>query len=530
MKAIAIIRCSSKPQLDKYGPASQLNEIKQADFPKGTIEIVRKTELQESASGWNRKKWEEIMNDCLSSYRQGEIQVVIFPRVDRETRFLAGSFPKLLDLIKAGIIIFFAREGILLDCDPANRDSFESYQREALDAQAYIRVFRSNTMRGKRACAEAGGIPSGFGRYGGYFGLRYDKKGKTLIRVPSQIEVAAEILNRAIDYGQSSSEITRDLQAKGVKGASGGNIHRSSVSRVLANAKVYAGIIEWDGIRIEGKVEPIITDAQADRIAARLRLNKERSQGFGKRKWLTGRVFCGVCNRRYNLDSRKGCYCNGADNRNPIRCKSPKVGLLELSALAYGTMIMALSEPETIIQKAKETHNRWQEKRDLLQELNRRCKSHEYELEKRRRLLSFQHENGGLTDQEYRDRLEQIKREYEMAPLLDPFQLEPEPPSLEQVKDTFNRLAHYAQLRQRFGQVLKDPQDKEADKLAQEIDMKVIISPTKIEGQKYSAQVLMNLPIADSEIPFPNEKEPIAMVFQSTSGCVRLQRLPRWRA
>jgi len=267
------------------------------------------------------------------------------------------------------------------------------------------------TMRGKKALAQAGNIPSGFGRYRGHLGLRYDKKLKKLVHIPGQIDVAAEILHRVLK-GESSSQITRDLQARDVRGASGGLIHRSSVNRVMANARSYAGIITWSGIEIKGKVEdPIITEADAAVIADRIQQNKEKSYGFGKRKWLTGRVYCGICGRRFNLDSKKGCLCNGADNRSPAKCPAPKVGLTELSALAYGTMIMALSDPQAVIKQAQDSHDSWERQKQLHDELVIRNVKQQEESEKRRRLLSFQHEVGGITDVEYLKRLDKIKKE-----------------------------------------------------------------------------------------------------------------------
>src|SRR5450759_4806239 len=104
MKAVAILRCSTKPQLDRYGPSNQLADVNASlpDFPLGTVELIDITTLQESASKWTRQRWESAMDNYLAWYKQGKADVLIFPRVDRETRFIAGSFPKLLEVIKSG--------------------------------------------------------------------------------------------------------------------------------------------------------------------------------------------------------------------------------------------------------------------------------------------------------------------------------------------------------------------------------------------------------------------------------------------
>ena len=249
------------------------------------------------------------MDNYLAWYRDGKADVLIFPRVDRETRFIAGSLPKLLEIIKAGMLVYFARERLLLD--PRKPDSFEEYQRKALDAQAYIRVLRENTIPAKHEAAKAGNVPAGYGRYGGYVGLKYDKLTKRFHHVPGEIEIVREILYRCLK-GESSSQIVRDLQSRGIRGPAGNLIHRSHVSRVLAHSRVYAGELPYEDVVIKNKIDPIITIEDSQAISERLKRNQERSHGFGKRKWLTGRVFCGVCGGRYNLDSKRGCFCNRA--------------------------------------------------------------------------------------------------------------------------------------------------------------------------------------------------------------------------
>ena len=134
-------------------------------------------------------------------------------------------------------------------------------------------------------------------------------------------------------------------------------------------------------------------------------------------------------------------------------------------------------------------------------------------------MLSFQHEHDGLTDEEYMRRLSEIKKEAETeVSSLDEFLANPEPPTSEQIRDTYNRLQAYKPLRQHFDEVLRNPEDKFADDLAEKVDLKVIIGPPKAEGHKFSAQVLLNLPIGAEEMPFPNEEEAVATVFKSSGG------------
>ena len=516
LNGIAILRCSSKPQLEKYGPAAQMRDIEEgiAHFSKGPVQISKTIQIQEPASGWNRTKWEAAMDECLSEHREGRVQIIVFPRVDRETRFLAGSFSKLLEVVKSGMFVYFAQEKLLLDRDDA--DTFEEYQRQALEAQAYIRVMKRNTTRGRMEAARQGQIPSGFGRYG-YFGLAYDKSEKVFIPIPGKIEIAEEILHRVL-AGEGSSMIVKDLQRRGVTGAGGGLLHRSAVSRVMANARVYAGIITWNGIEFKDKVrELIITEEQADLILHQLKRNKERSYGADRRTWLGRKVFCAMCGNRYILDSKKGCRCNRNDSRVPNRCESPKICFLELSTLAYGEMIKAISEPESVIESTKKACEQWEREKQHLEVLQRQKQQRQVERDKRRRRLNTLYEFGGCTDEEYKERLQSIREEeaQEEKLNLDTF-LKSEPPTVEQVLKAYNRLKTITLLCEHWSEVDKNPQDKYAAKLAEEVGLTVYIGPSDDDGLRFEALVLLNLPIRDEEGIFTDEENPIARVAQSS--------------
>jgi len=387
---------------------------------------------------------------------------------------------------------------------------------------------KERTLRGKEALAKAGGMPGGFGRYKGYLGLQYDSTTKRLVYT-EQMSIAKEILSRAMN-GESASHIARDLQQRGVHGAGGGVLHRSSVTRVLNSAKVYAGLLHWREHEIRGKVEPVITEAAAELILLRLKRNKELSYGAGKRMWITGRVFCSICGRRYVLDGRKGCHCNGNDNRVPNRCNSPKIPLHELNALAYGAMSFALIEPDAVVEQARKTHEAWQKEEHEWEALRQQAKSRRELREKRRRLLSFQHENGGLADAEYIQRLEALKKEEQDDLALATFS-EPEPLTPEQASEMYDRLKAYKPLRLHFDEVLRDPRDKFADELAEKVGLKIYIAPRKSDGQKYSAYVTVNLPIPQIQLPFPDDEcssavVTIATVTQSSPNCAHQQQPP----
>ena len=95
--ALTVIRVSREEQLRGYGPESQWEEDV---LPNAALLGIVVTEryrraIEEPASGWNRPKFEEVIREAIHLHQAGLIGVILFPRVDRETRFLFASFPIL---------------------------------------------------------------------------------------------------------------------------------------------------------------------------------------------------------------------------------------------------------------------------------------------------------------------------------------------------------------------------------------------------------------------------------------------------
>lgn len=303
-RAIGIIRCSGKRQLEKYGPSVQERGIRESleYFPLGPVELWKTIELQESASGWNRKKWETIMDDCIEIHKQGKAQVVIFPRVDRETRFLAGSFPKLLEVIRSGLLVYFSQERLLLDTN--NPDSFEEYQREALDAQAYIRVLRRNLKNGKQqSIQETGRWGGGFLKYGLSYNSNRGSEGYTGY-LEVEEEEAGVVLDifRRVDKGQKQGEVVRWLNKESIPTKRRGlGWTQQQLSRVLHDrAYIREGYFGKTGKddNIPMLYPQIVPVDLFNRVQARLRVNQKNNRGSTRHDRvyvIQGLGVCGEC-------------------------------------------------------------------------------------------------------------------------------------------------------------------------------------------------------------------------------------------
>jgi hypothetical protein len=152
--AMSIIRVSGEDQLKGYGPDSQWADDVVPNAALLGLEVREdlKRIIQEPATGWDREKFEKAIREALDLYHIGVIHAIIFPRVDRETRFIFGSFPLLCEIIRAGIRVFFGRERFELN--PSDDESVSKYLRKAEEARAYVETMRINTIRGRRKRAE----------------------------------------------------------------------------------------------------------------------------------------------------------------------------------------------------------------------------------------------------------------------------------------------------------------------------------------------------------------------------------------
>jgi len=154
MRTFTIIRVSAQDQLKGYGADVQWEDdvILNAPFLGLEPSIEYRRIIQEPATDWDRRLFEATVREGLDLYHQGKVQAMLFPRVDRETRFVFGSFPLLAELVRSGMPVFFARDKFRLD--PGDPESVEHYFSKAIQAQAYVATMRENTMRAARKRAE----------------------------------------------------------------------------------------------------------------------------------------------------------------------------------------------------------------------------------------------------------------------------------------------------------------------------------------------------------------------------------------
>jgi len=197
-----------------------------------------------SATSWERVKFEATVKEALVLYHQGKIEALLFPRVDRETRFVFGSLPLLAEVVQSGLEVCFARERLRLD--PNDSESVERYLSKATQAQAYVETMKQNTMRGKRKrVLRDGKLPCGRGVLYGY---NYDKQPAKNI-ANACLDVVRMMGMWVLEEGIFLNEVCRRLMDKeGIPAPKGGLIYGAEVQ-----SGVYCGILPMQVRAMRGR-------------------------------------------------------------------------------------------------------------------------------------------------------------------------------------------------------------------------------------------------------------------------------------
>jgi len=240
---------------------------------------------------------------------------------------------------------------------------------------------RERTMRGKRARAVSGKLPTGdpSNLYGYYYlpgkgvgeGIRYiDEDRANWVR---------EMFRWLVEERLSTSAITYQLRDLGVPTPSGkGYWIRRSVCKILTNpayyGKTYAftqthnkktGIIwkpkeEW--LEIPGATPPIISEEFFEAAQKQLKRNKELASHSTKNQYLLrGHIYCGRCGRSFwggpgtkTRGGRRYGYpfygCSGNLKAvSPIKCGNPRASASTIEPMIWDQIETILTKPELVI-------------------------------------------------------------------------------------------------------------------------------------------------------------------------------------
>ena len=236
---------------------------------------------------------------------------------------------------------------------------------------------RERTIRGKRARAEEGRIPSGGGTtiYGyDYIKVSQENGGR---RVINEIEASwvRQMHAWLINEGLSTNAIMYRLRALNVPSKSGKIWSRSSVQAILTNptytGKFYAFTTknrkrfsqpQSDWIEIEGVTPMIISREIFEASQRQLQINRTKTVPHTKYEYLLrGHLRCAQCGRAFvarlagNIQKDKGYYrtyqCMGKLRMYaPLeRCQNKGWSANKLEGIVWAEIERYLSKPELII-------------------------------------------------------------------------------------------------------------------------------------------------------------------------------------
>ena len=373
-KAFVIIRVSSQDQLKGYGPDVQWLDDVIPNAPLLGLEVSEqyKRVIQESATTWERPKFEGLMREALALYAKKEIEALLFPRVDRESRFLFGSFPLLCEVVRSGLKVFFARER--LELDPNNPESTERYFSKATQAQAYIETMKINTMRAKRRLADKGILPTGTGK--GLYGYKWDKENKRRITIEYESKIVQLIFTMLAD-GVGCFNVARTLNEKGIPTKTGGKWSARTIYNMAGNPS-YTGMTYYgqtqgsrktklikqpksDWILLPDATPAIISKELFNRVQEIREQNRELHRAKTTHGYfLRGHVFCGYCgsplvgsfmNHRFRYYHCRATY---ATVTRVKACNARYIRADYLEDVVWQSIRKVLEKPEVVMAGIKE--------------------------------------------------------------------------------------------------------------------------------------------------------------------------------
>jgi hypothetical protein len=175
-----------------------------------------------------------------------------------------------------------------------------------------------------------------------------------------------------------------------------------------------------------------------------LKRNREKSFGFGKGKWLTSRVICGICGHRYALNTKNGCICYRSD---PMVAQPPcaniRISWRRLSFVVWDIFIQSLTNVDALELCVRDKWGAWKAQKAKIDRQVKAFKEQITRLEQKRRQYSWQQAEGIISEGELRTAFKQVKSEEsiinEQLSRLDQFRREPAPIDMA----TFKALSEY---------------------------------------------------------------------------------------
>lgn len=319
--AVVYARYSSNKQ-GEQSIEGQLAAAQKYAFERGLRIVHEYVDRAQSGRTDERDAFQEMLRDTAKH----QFGVILVWKVDRFGRNREEIAVNKLRCKKNGVHIEYVAETI--------PDTPEGVILESVlegFAEYYSLQLAQNVRRGMLAAVEKGHI------IGGQRPLGYDFVDKRLVVNEAEAKLVCHIYERYAE-GERTIDIVNELNAHGHLTASGRPFNPHSLYKILQN-KIYIGIYEAMGIRLEGVVPAILPVELFDRVQEMRKINKRQpSKGWYRADYLlTGKVWCGECGAPMVGDTGANKYgkrysyyvCRNRKKEHTCRKKSINKDLLE---------------------------------------------------------------------------------------------------------------------------------------------------------------------------------------------------------
>ena len=301
-----ILRESADSLLQGYGLDIQESKAREWMSQKG-IEVADIDSIVETGRTWSREKFEASLQRRIQRHHQGQIDWVVFPWVDRDSRLLLSFGFYIGMLVRQGLKVGFAREDITT-VDPPEKIFtlfLHGYKAEA-DGHMIMEKFNA----GKQRRAEEGRFPFYPGNLWPYRYIPSQKKKGGAIReiIPERAAWCCQWYEW-LCQGIKGNEIAKRMNKESVPPPRGKEWRHCTIFGILKN-KALRGKTEIWGIPMPDATPAIFTEEEGAEIDKILGVNKERASRNAKRVYELSRGFvhCGCGSPMWGRTNKHGKY------------------------------------------------------------------------------------------------------------------------------------------------------------------------------------------------------------------------------
>src|SRR2546425_1445604 len=354
-------RVSTEDQVEKFGLASQLHELRALAIRKGYVIPPGAEFVDDGYSGATLDR--PALARLREAVRAGAVDVVLIYDPDRLSRHLAHQLILIEEIESARVAIEWASgprgnttEGRLLD---NVRGVIAEYEREKI---------RERTGRGRKEKARRGFFIASRAPYG----YRFDTAGKLVIQ-EDEASVVRMMFVWLVQEQRSARNIVLELRRLGVRPQRSPSWSKSSVTRILTS-RLYLGegyfnqrevIVnprtgrktlhrwrppaEWIAIAVPA----IITRALFEQAQQQLARNRQMLVGRPNEEiyLLRGLLRCGACGRAWSTErhhGRRTYRCAGRDSLYERRCGG-SLSAVRVEELVWQRVVAVLQSPGVLI-------------------------------------------------------------------------------------------------------------------------------------------------------------------------------------